>query len=280
MWPDSVDDNVDPTDAISPAVSPEHQTGVSRRSFLRSASVTLATGSLAAAALAQGQLNAQDKISLPQLHAASEAPEKIPGPFEAPSQRIGFAVVGLGHLSLGQILPAMGKSKYCRVTALVSGDRDKARKVAAQFGVPESGLYDYQSYDQLAQNKDLPSDLHRPSQQHARRVCAAGAKAGKHILCEKPMATNARDCERMIAACKAAKVKLMIAYRQQYKPMNRAIVKMVRSGKTRQAAQLRCQQLAKPGRSKSVAPEDSARRRWGPSGCRHLLPQRSALSYR
>lgn len=205
MWPDSVDDNVDPTDAISPAVSPEHQTGVSRRSFLRFASVTLATGSLAAAALAQGQLNAQDKISLPQLHAASEAPEKIPGPFEAPSQRIGFAVVGLGHLSLGQILPAMGKSKYCRVTALVSGDRDKARKVAAQFGVPESGLYDYQSYDQLAQNKDLQVIyIVLPNSMHAEYVLR-GAKAGKHILCEKPMATSARDCERMIAAARPPK---------------------------------------------------------------------------
>ena len=69
-----------------------------------------------------------------------------------------------------------------------------------------------------------------PNSMHAEFVLR-GAKAGKHILCEKPMATSVRDCERMIAACNAAKVKLMIAYRQQYEPMNRAIVTMVREGK-------------------------------------------------
>lgn len=58
-----------------------------------------------------------------------------------------------------------------------------------------------------------------------------GAKAGKHILCEKPMATSVRDCERMIAACKQANVKLMIAYRQQYEPMNREIIKLCKTGK-------------------------------------------------
>ena len=69
-----------------------------------------------------------------------------------------------------------------------------------------------------------------PNSMHAEFVLR-GAKAGKHILCEKPMATGVHDCERMIAACKQAGVKLMIAYRQQYEPMNREIVKMRKAGK-------------------------------------------------
>ncbi len=199
------------------------QPTATRRTFLKSAAVALAAGGLSADA----QSNA---ITLPQLHAQTEAPEKIPGPFEAPSQRVGYAVVGLGSLSLNQILPAFGKSKYSKAVALVSGDREKMRKVAAQYGIPETSLYDYGTYDQLAQNPAvqviyivLPNSLHA-------EFVVRGAKAGKHILCEKPMATSVRECERMIAACSAAKVKLMIAYRQQYEPMNREMVKMVRSG--------------------------------------------------
>ena len=207
--------------------------GLSRRTFLSSAAGTLMAASLTPVAAGQGSgaPNASDAVTLPQLHAATEVPEKTPGTFAAPGQRIGFAVVGLGHLSLNQILPAFGSSKDCRVTALVSGDREKARKIAAQYGVPERSLYDYKTYDQLAQNPDVQVIyIVLPNSMHAEFVLR-GAKAGKHILCEKPMATSTRDCERMIAASKAANVKLMIAYRQQYEPMNRAILKMVREGK-------------------------------------------------
>ncbi len=203
-----------------------------RRSFLRGAGAALAATGLSATALAQqSKPNQQDAVELPQLHAATEAPEKIPGPFEAAPQRTGYAVVGLGHLTLGQILPAFGKSKYSRVAALVSSDRGKAEKVAAQYGIKSSSIYDYKNYEQLAQNPEvqaiyivLPNSMHR-------EFTERGAKIGKHILCEKPMATNVADCERMIAACKQANVKLMIAYRQQYEPMNREIVKMVKAGK-------------------------------------------------
>lgn len=225
--PDPVPDTIPDT---APDTTPDH----SRRTFLRGATGALAAVGLAPLAAAQAagsKPNAENAIQLPPLHAATEAPEKTPGPFETPSQRTGFAVVGLGHLALGQILPAFAKSKYCRVTALVSGDRAKAAKLAAQYGIPERSLYDYKTYDQLAQNPDvqviyivLPNSLHR-------EFVERGAKAGKHILCEKPMATSVRDCERMITACKAANVKLMIAYRQQYEPMNREIIKLVKAGK-------------------------------------------------
>jgi predicted dehydrogenase len=144
---------------------------------------------------------------------------------------VGYAVVGLGRLSLNQILPAFGKSEYSRVTALVSGDRQKARRIAAQYGVPETSIYSYAEYERLADNKSvkavyivLPNGLHE-------EYVLRGAKAGKHILCEKPMANSSAEARRMIEACVHAKVKLMIAYRQQYEPNNRMLRKLVSDGK-------------------------------------------------
>ena len=208
-----------------------------RRNFLRTASTFVAAATLAPGAEAQSQPaptskpNQQDDVQLSQIHAATEQPEKIPGPFEDRDQRTGYAIVGLGRLALGEILPAMAKSKYSKPVALVSGDPEKARKIAAQYNIKESSIYDYRTFDQLAHNPEvqviyivLPNGMHE-------EFTVRGAKAGKHILCEKPMANSVAECERMIAACKAANVKLMIAYRSQYEPYDRALVKMIRSGK-------------------------------------------------
>ena len=203
-------------------------TAQTRRSFLKIASATLATGTLAA----QRTPNAQDAVQLPPLHnTATEGSEKSPSPSEPQSQRVGYAVVGIGDLAIKEILPAFGASKYSKVVALVSGDRAKATKIAGQYGIKESSIYSYETYDQLAQNPEVQVIyIVLPNSMHAEFV-VRGAKTGKHILCEKPMSTSVHDCERMIAACNTANVKLMIAYRQQYEPMNRAIVKMVKEGK-------------------------------------------------
>lgn len=200
-----------------------------RRGFL----LKSAAATLAATGLAQAQkLNAADEVQLSQIgNQATEQPENTPGPMEADDQRTGFAIVGLGRLSLDQILPAMGKSKYCKPVALVSGDRDKALKIAAQYGIKPAAVYDYSTYDQLAQNPQVKVIyLVLPNSMHA-EYTVRGAKAGKHILCEKPMATSVKECQQMIAACTSAGVKLMIAYRSQYEPYDRAMVKMIRAGK-------------------------------------------------
>jgi predicted dehydrogenase len=212
----------------------ESLVGTSRRDFLRGASGVAAAvglGPVIAAGQSASKPNQQDDVQLSQIHAATEQPEKVPGPVEARDQRTGYAIVGLGRLALGQILPAMGKSKYSKPVALVSGDREKAKKIAAQYGIKESSIYDYTTYDQLAQNAEVQVIyIVLPNSMHAEYV-VRGAKAGKHILCEKPMATSAKDCERMIAACKGADVKLMIAYRSQYEAYDMALVKMIRAGK-------------------------------------------------
>ncbi len=220
-----------PPDAEKASVKQRRE--LDRRAFLIGASgVAVASAGLGAPVLAQtSKPNAQDAVTLPQLHAPTEAPEKTPGPFENREQRTGFAVIGLGTLALNQILPAFAKSKYAKPVALVSGDREKARKIAEQYGIAQEGIYDYAGYERLADNKQVQAIyIVLPNSMHA-EYTVRGAKMGKHIFCEKPMATSVADCEHMIAACNSAKVKLMIAYRQQYEPMNRAIVKMVKEGK-------------------------------------------------
>jgi predicted dehydrogenase len=203
----------------------------SRRTFLRSAA---AVGALASTGFAQQSApkpNEQNDVQLSQIHGPSEQNEKAPGPSLPEDRRVGFAIVGLGRLSLNQILPAFGSSEYCKPVALVSGDRAKALKIAAQYGIKESSIYDYAGYEQLAKNSEvkviyivLPNGMHE-------EYVVRGAKTGKHILCEKPMATSSKEAERMIAACAQAKVKLMIAYRQQYEPHNRALRQLVTEGK-------------------------------------------------
>jgi predicted dehydrogenase len=146
-----------------------------------------------------------------------------------PDGRVRYAVVGLGHLALEEILPALTACKKSRLMALVSGSPAKMNKVAAQYGVKPQNCYSYETYDQLKNNQEvdviyivLPNALHK-------EYVIRGAKAGKHILCEKPMATSAKECEEMIAACRSANVKLMIAYRIQYEPHNRKLRELVKN---------------------------------------------------
>jgi predicted dehydrogenase len=186
-------------------------------------------------------------IKLPPLEAPTE-PKASPFPNpDAPDQRVGFAIVGLGHLTLAEILPAFGQCKHAKPVALVSGDADKMAKAAKQYGIKPSSCYSYQNYDNIKNNPEveviyivLPNSMHH-------EFTLRGAKAGKHILCEKPMATSSKECEEMIAACQKAGKKLMIAYRIQYEPLNRQAQKLVRDktyGKTKLIQMMNCQNQA------------------------------------
>ncbi|MFN3668862.1 MAG: Gfo/Idh/MocA family protein [Brevundimonas sp.] len=151
------------------------------------------------------------------------------GPVQESGAKLGYAIVGLGGYA-DVILPRFAECRHSRVTALVSGSPDKARRYAAQYGVPESGLYDYDTFDAIRDNPDvdivyviLPNGLH-----HAFTLRAAAA--GKHVLCEKPMATTAAEAESMIAACRAADRKLMIGYRCHFEANNREAMRIARGG--------------------------------------------------
>jgi len=174
-----------------------------------------------------GAVSGED-VTLPPLHAPTDVEGPVPN-VDPPGRRLGVAVVGLGHLTLAEILPAFGAAKHVKVAALVSGERDKARVVAAQYGVPESGLYDYAGFDRIKDNPDVDIVyIVLPNAMHLEYTVRA-AQAGKHVLCEKPMATSVADAERMVTACHDAGRRLMIAYRCQYEPHHRALIAAVRS---------------------------------------------------
>lgn len=208
----------------------------SRRQFLKKAGQgLLAVGlsaelvSNAAAQTAPSQTSSPQPIQFPSIVAPTEQQRgPLPAPLP-PAERVGVAIVGLGRLSLQELLPAFGESKKVRLAALVSGDANKARRVAQQYGVPERSVYDYRTYDRIRDNTDvqvvyivLPNSMHH-------EYTLRGAQAGKHVLCEKPMAVTTREAEDMIAMCERANIKLMIAYRIQYEPYNRMVKDMVRN---------------------------------------------------
>jgi predicted dehydrogenase len=147
-----------------------------------------------------------------------------------PEKKTGWAVVGLGTLAVEQILPAFARSKLCKPTALVSGHPDKAKRLAAVYGVEPKSIYTYENYDKLADDPAVDVVyVVLPNSMHAEFTVRA-LKAGKHVLCEKPMASNAAECEAMIAAAKAAGRKLMLAYRLHYEPFNMAAIELCRTG--------------------------------------------------
>jgi predicted dehydrogenase len=168
-------------------------------------------------------------LELPPLSAATEQKEP-PTPSPMPSdQRVGYAVVGLGHIALGQVIPGLIQSKRSRLAAVVSGSPEKAAVVARRYGVEPKNIYNYKNYEELRNNPAvqvvyiaLPNALHA-------EYTIRGAQVGKHVFCEKPMATTSKDCERMIAACKAAGRRLMVGYRMQYEPYNREIIRRARA---------------------------------------------------
>ncbi|MEH2069062.1 MAG: Gfo/Idh/MocA family oxidoreductase [Nostoc sp.] len=169
------------------------------------------------------------QIQFPPISEKTEVETGGPPTALPPERRLGFAIVGLGRLTLEEIMPAFAECKLAKPTALVSGDAAKANQVAQQYGIKPQNVYNYQNYDNLRNNSDvdviyivLPNSMHR-------EYTVRGAKAGKHILCEKPMATTVADAQQMIDACKQANRKLMIAYRCQYEPHHRAMIGMIRN---------------------------------------------------
>ena len=147
-----------------------------------------------------------------------------------PGRRLGWAVVGLGKFALNQILPSFGEGRSSKLVALVSGNRQKAEQVASRYGVESRNLYDYDTFDRIADNPEVDVVyIILPNALHAEYTVRA-FKAGKHVFCEKPMAVTAEECETMIRAGREAGRKLMVAYRAQFEPHNVEAIRRVREG--------------------------------------------------
>jgi predicted dehydrogenase len=153
------------------------------------------------------------------------------GPALAEDRKVGYCIVGLGRISMQHFMPAVKTSHKSRVTALVSGHRDKAERMASEYNIPQSSIYSYDNFDDIAKNPEIDAVyVALPNSMHAEYTVRA-AKAGKHVLCEKPMATSVEESRAMIEACGSAHKQLMIAYRCQYEPANLRAVQLIREGR-------------------------------------------------
>ena len=147
-----------------------------------------------------------------------------------PERPLGYAIVGLGGYGLGTIIPQFANCAHSRLAAVVSGDADKARRVAADHGLPARSIYSYRTFDTIRDNPDVDIVyVCLPNSMHAEYTIRA-ARAGKHVLCEKPMAVSVAECDAMIAACNAAARKLMIGYRIHFEPFNLEAMRLARAG--------------------------------------------------
>ena len=150
----------------------------------------------------------------------------VPDP---PGRKLGWAVVGLGNLSIHEILPAFAKCEKSKVVAFVSGHPDKANKLAMRYGVNPKNIYNYQNYDTIKDNPEVDIIyIVLPNGMHA-EYTVRGLQAGKHVLTEKPMAGTPAECQTMIDAARKASRKLMVAYRCRYEPYTREAIRIARS---------------------------------------------------
>ena len=139
-----------------------------------------------------------------------------------------FAVVGLGHIAQAAVLPAFRHARpYVELAALVSGTKAKLKKLGKRYQVEH--LASYADADKLFDSGFVDAVyIATPNTEHTEWVIRA-AEAGLHVLCEKPLATSVRDCERMIDACERNNVKLMTAYRLHFERCNLEVAELVRS---------------------------------------------------
>ena len=143
-------------------------------------------------------------------------------------RKIRYAVVGLGHIAQVAVLPAFAHARRnSQLVAVVSDDRTKRREISKRYGLE----YAF-AYDQFEECLGLVDAVYiaLPNSMHAEYTIRA-AKAGVHVLCEKPMAVTVGECRQMIAACRKADVKLMVAYRLHFETLNLAAMDLARTGR-------------------------------------------------
>ncbi|MGV3553997.1 MAG: Gfo/Idh/MocA family protein [Croceibacterium sp.] len=155
-----------------------------------------------------------------------------------PGERLGWAIVGLGTFAIGQVIPGFADARASKIAAFVSGNPAKARDLGASYGV--SRFYDYDTYDNMAADPAIDCVyIVLPVGLHAEYTIRA-LEAGKHVLCEKPMASTSAECERMIAAARANGRQLGVAYRVHFEPHNREALRRIRAGEIGAMRHIQC----------------------------------------
>lgn len=148
-------------------------------------------------------------------------------PYDGPVLRV--AIMGLGSYG-SRVAEAMQSCKKAKLVGVISGTPSKIKDWQQKYNIPEKNCYNYENFDKIRDNPDIdavyiitPNALHRPQ---AIRV----AKAGKHVICEKPMALNAKEGQEMVDACKKANVKLLVGYRMHFEPHTLEVIRMRKAG--------------------------------------------------
>jgi predicted dehydrogenase len=153
----------------------------------------------------------------------------MPRKASPPREKVRYAVVGLGHIAQVAVLPAFAHAENSELAALVSSDSEKLEKLSRKYKLKQR--FSYEEYEQCLQSGlidavyiALPNHLHREYTERA-------ARAGVHVLCEKPMAVTEEDCRSMIQTAEEHDVKLMVAYRLHFEEANLKAIDIVQSGK-------------------------------------------------
>jgi glucose-fructose oxidoreductase len=168
-----------------------------------------------------GQLSAATALLLaPRRGGALDAPQ--------PQRKLGVALLGLGSYSTYQLGPALRMTRHCRLTGVVTGSRAKGKEWARDYGFSEKNIFGYDTMEKMAGNPDIDTVyVVTPNSLHAGH-CIAAARAGKHVICEKPMATSVADCDAIITACRSAGVRLTVGYRLHYEPHHVEFARLAR----------------------------------------------------
>ena len=141
-------------------------------------------------------------------------------------KKLGVALVGLGNYATNQLAPALQHTENCYLAGIVTGTKEKEQIWQDKYGIPDGNIYNYDNYDSIANNEEIDIIyVVLPNSMHA-EYTIRGAQAGKHMMCEKPMAISVVDCQQMIDACKQARRKLSIGYRLHYEPYNAEMMRL------------------------------------------------------
>lgn len=142
------------------------------------------------------------------------------GQDDSTGKKLGIALLGLGDYATHQLGPALKKTRNARLAGIVTGSPDKVPQWQKDYEIPDGNVYDYQNFDKIADNPDIdivyvvtPTALHP-------EFAIRAAEAGKHVICEKPMAPTVEDCTRMIRAAAAKNRTLQIGYRLHWDPFH------------------------------------------------------------
>lgn len=148
-------------------------------------------------------------------------------PYQGPVLRV--AIMGLGSYG-NRVAEAMLTCKKAKLVGAISGTPSKLKDWQSKYNIPEKNCYNYENFDRIKDNPDIdavyiitPNALH-----HDQTIRVA--RAGKHVICEKPMAINAKQGQEMVDACKKANVKLLVGYRMHFEPKTLEIIRMRNEG--------------------------------------------------